>query len=252
MAWLGRSDEALRVLTDLKGLTNMRLAEPMIATTTHGLQLTNSDKLLKLSDDAHCFIRVNRYIADQAPLQIYASALVFAPECSPVKSLFKICMPRWLAIPPKVARVWDDDTLVLEGHTDGVIAMAFSTGDEYFVTSSRQDIRVWEPATGLCILKLPRPEGSHPVGGVCFSHDSRYFATAYKAYCDNQFESGTWISVYGTKTGAAIKCFRAGIPYWSAIRLAFTPDAHDILLVAFRYKGTLEMWRVNIKSGVTE
>lgn len=52
--------------------------------------------------DAYQFARHNQYIADLAPLQLYASALVFAPNLSLIKTLFKSCMPSWLSSRPRI------------------------------------------------------------------------------------------------------------------------------------------------------
>jgi WD40 repeat protein len=236
MAWLGKAYEILPVLKQLKPFIDVEKADARSreATCAGSPQNTRSAKLHDLVEDVHYFIRDYAYIADQAPLQIYASALVFAPECSHAKSLFRNCMPEWVAIPPQVAKVWDNDTLVLAT-----------------ISYDDRTLRVWETATGVCILKLPRLESDRPIG-VCFSHDSKYLAAAYTAHNHTKCYSVTSFVVYETRTGTAVNCIRAEFPDWPEIRLAFPPDANDTLLVAVRYEGMLEMWLADLKSHVFE
>ena len=63
---------------------------------------------------------------EQTPLQIYCSALVFAPVMSMVRKQFRDRVPRWMRRLPEVEKDWDALLQTLEGHSSWVCAVAFS------------------------------------------------------------------------------------------------------------------------------
>ncbi|KAK7415429.1 hypothetical protein QQX98_005880 [Neonectria punicea] len=79
------------------------------------LKLENTGELLGFLEDAVQLIKVNIKTMDDTPLQIYSSALVFAPSNSPVRKALKDQIPNWIALAPKPESNWDR-TMVLEGH----------------------------------------------------------------------------------------------------------------------------------------
>src|SRR5438034_10500182 len=91
--------------------------------------------------DAKRFCLYNRPIIEMAPLQIYCSSLVFAPETSIIKRQFENQMPHWISTPMKVAQAWGSLLQTLEGHTDGICAVAFSR-DGKLVASGSNDLTV--------------------------------------------------------------------------------------------------------------
>ncbi|OCK72831.1 hypothetical protein K432DRAFT_250612, partial [Lepidopterella palustris CBS 459.81] len=76
--------------------------------------------------DARRFTLRFRHILQDAPLQIYSSALIFAPEASIVRKAFVDEMPGWVKLLSKREDDWDACRSVLEGHTSWVNAVAFS------------------------------------------------------------------------------------------------------------------------------
>ncbi|OCK77258.1 hypothetical protein K432DRAFT_259588, partial [Lepidopterella palustris CBS 459.81] len=66
--------------------------------------------------DAKRFVLNNRSIIEYAPLQIYCSALVFAPQRSLVRKEFEQQMPSWIPGLPKVQEEWSLALQTLEGH----------------------------------------------------------------------------------------------------------------------------------------
>lgn len=204
-------------------------------------------KLRELVDDVHYFIRDFSWIANQAPLQLYASALAFAPEASKVKSFFNNCIPRWLVLPPKVADVWGMNSLVLEGHLGFTDGLSFSTCGTYLATCAQRDgaLRVWHSSTGNCTLDIPRPGRMLPVT-VSFSHDAKHLAEANLGSHYSQEDVSLSAIVYDMVTGNAIDTYVWTTPKRPGlldVRLVFAHESSNELFVAIANGGFLEVWR---------
>src|SRR3984957_18548054 len=135
----------------------------------------NAELSLFLSD-ARRFILQNRSIIDYAPLQLYSSAMVFAPKESVIRSTFEQPIP-WISRLPKVPQAWSLELQKLEGHGRGVNAVAFSHDSQLLASASEDNtVRLWNPATGEQGQQL---EGhSNGVSAVAFSHDGQLLASA--------------------------------------------------------------------------
>ncbi|KIX05609.1 uncharacterized protein Z518_03581 [Rhinocladiella mackenziei CBS 650.93] len=137
---------------------------------------SDSTHLSSFLDDARRVVLINRYIADIAPLQIYSSAMVFAPQTSIVR---KICgrFPAWIRRCPITPTMWGPKLQTLEGHTDPVFAVTFSPNGLLLASASYdKTVRLWNPTTGQEVQTL---EGhtSH-VNAVTFSSDGSLLASA--------------------------------------------------------------------------
>jgi hypothetical protein len=76
-------------------------------------------------DDANRFAIRNRYIIDEASLQIYMSAVLFAPSSSSVRRMFGDDLRRYFNVMPRVTDRWGAEKQKLEGHDSYVSAVAF-------------------------------------------------------------------------------------------------------------------------------
>ncbi|KAH7153726.1 WD40-repeat-containing domain protein [Fusarium sp. MPI-SDFR-AT-0072] len=145
--------------------------------------------------DAIRFLQANFYVIDEAPLQLYSSALAFAPKRSIIRRTFEHCVPKWLTVWPQVKEDWDACLLTLEGHSNSVTSVVFSH-DSTKVASASWDttVRIWNSKTGNCERVLAGH--SSWVNSVVFSHDSTIVASA---------SNDKTVRIWDVKTG---KCKR--------------------------------------------
>lgn len=105
-------------------------------------------------EDARRFILSNRGIIGKAPLQTYASALVFCPTKSLVRQLYLNQWPAWLIRPPVVEGNWGNCVQALEMDTLPAHnpSLDFSSDGKYIAATtsalSGHEIRIWQTATG--------------------------------------------------------------------------------------------------------
>jgi hypothetical protein len=113
----------------------------------------------------------------EAPLQVYYGALVFAPERSIVRHQFRQEMREGVQVKCGLDEDWGPLLQTLQGHTDYVTSVAFSAaGDRLASASHDETVRVWDAWTGNLLHTL---EGhTHYVTSVAFSAAGDRLASA--------------------------------------------------------------------------
>jgi WD40 repeat protein len=167
-------------------------------------------------------------ILAEAPLQVYSSALVFAPETSVVRKTFMGQVPQAVQMLAGRDAEWDACRSVLEGHTDWVNAVAFSTDGQLLASASDdRTVRVWETATGGCRSVL---EGhTDYVRALVFSADGQLLASA---------SGDKTVRVWETATGGCRSVLKGHTADVNAV--VFSADGQ--LLASASWDSTVRVW----------
>ncbi|KAI1737960.1 vegetative incompatibility protein HET-E-1 [Xylaria scruposa] len=189
---------------------------------------THFDNFLQ---DANRFIRCWIPIIALYPLQLYSSAISFAPQKSAIRQVFQKEMSAWIVKAPAVADTWNACTQTLEGHSDVVKSIAISPDGRWIASGSLDGfIKIWDVLIGACTQTLE--DHSDAVGSIAISPDSRWLA------------SGSWdglIKIWDMGIGACIQTLNVG---YSIKSISTSPDGHWLVLVS--QKKFLKIWDLMI------
>ncbi|KAI0146993.1 hypothetical protein GGR57DRAFT_478267 [Xylariaceae sp. FL1272] len=101
------------------------------------------------------FLRYHRVGIEADPLQTYLSALIFSPEDSEIRRLFKHELPDWVDIKPATEVRWPRYSQTLEGDGSEVLAMTHDPNNQRFSTFTKNaNVNTYDFITGACLSSL--------------------------------------------------------------------------------------------------
>ncbi|KAL6810607.1 WD40-repeat-containing domain protein [Trichoderma camerunense] len=257
-----------RYLYWLEALSLLRsMSEGVLA--MQKLEKLQMPQLTELLEDANQFIRSHRKAIESAPLQVYASALVFSPSHSRVRRLFEAEEPKWILTKPIMEKRWHaylQHTLESPGRL-----VAFSRDSTLIALCSWHDsIQLWRTSAGDCVRELEGHDGE--IMSIAFSHDSKLIVSGSldrttRLWCTSTgnclrvlmghekpitsvafshdsalIASGSedkTIRLWSTSTGDCIRYFEVKGEF--TIALTFSPDS--ALVASCSNCGIIQLWR---------
>lgn len=167
-----------------------------------------------------------KHMIQAAPLQVYASALVFSPSQSLTKRLFSHEQPKWMSSTARLEDEWDNSLQTLEGHGSFVRAVAISMDGQY-VASGASEIKIWDTFTGACIHTL---EGT--------SRSLAFSASEDKLLLASCAEYG--VKIWDTRSGTCLHTLRDLQD--QVLSVAFSFSQRKPLLASGSAGGTINIW----------
>jgi len=184
--WQASEDEALEsfiqndllhwleVLSLTKSIPQGTAAFQRLSRFTWTRARSESKQVNKLVEDARRFILYNKTCIEAAPLQVYASAILFSPpdSVSEIRRLYQNELD-WVTLHPMTAKAtWDQLVQELPFHGGEPLDMAFSPDGQFIVTAQREkshySVEIWDV---LASHRVHSVQMDSPVRVVAFSGD---------------------------------------------------------------------------------
>ncbi|KAK6360849.1 hypothetical protein TWF730_006965 [Orbilia blumenaviensis] len=183
-------------------------------------------KARQFTHDAKRFISRNQRCIDSAPLQIYSSGLIFAPETCVIKNTFKARIPGWIHGLPAVEKHWGSVLQTLEGHNSSMInILSFSPDSRLLVSGgNKKTAMLWDVSTGT-LLQTFEDCHSNRIWTVVFSPDGQQILTGSSDGTAILWDSNTGEKLY-TLQGHRGKI--SAVIFSPDGKLLFTADSRDI------------------------
>ncbi|KAJ5020844.1 hypothetical protein J3E73DRAFT_435232 [Bipolaris maydis] len=208
LSWMGKVSEGIYAISSLESIALIGDC-PDLAAFIH---------------DMKRFTLYSRLPIELAPLQVYSSALVFAPVKSIVKNQFADQLTQWIKSPPQVDDDWSACLQTLEGHNVMIRSVIFSHDSTRLASVSYdKTAKIWDVRSGECLQTFD--VYSDP---VTFSHDFTRLASVTQK---------NTIQIRDTSNGACLHTLEG---YGNVELIAFSHDSMHFASASSN--GTIKIW----------
>ncbi|KAL4878152.1 hypothetical protein BJY04DRAFT_221299 [Aspergillus karnatakaensis] len=135
LGWMRKVPEGIRAILSLDSLAKD----------------SDCSHLQELTWDARRLSQANKAVLEKSPLQIYFSALLFAPSQSLIRVRFQNQLLRWLTTIPRISSQWSPVQQTLECQLNGARYFTFSSDGKMLASTSGRTVRLWDTLTGDCL-----------------------------------------------------------------------------------------------------
>ncbi|UKZ58811.1 uncharacterized protein TrAtP1_000134 [Trichoderma atroviride] len=164
------------------------IAESRAMVDSLAAMVDENNEAFGLLRDTKRFIGAYQYIMDVAPLQIYSSALIFAPKRCEFRRCFEEeAVPKRIKHQPTVPMDWDLCIQTLEGHRENINQAVLSPDSSLIASRGWDKVLIWRSHTGTCIHEID----TYAIE-IAFSRDSKLFYLVLSDFTVETWETDTW------------------------------------------------------------
>ncbi|KAH0491033.1 hypothetical protein TgHK011_002479 [Trichoderma gracile] len=142
----------------------------MVDDLLHKLERSKTQVIGKFLRDIRRFILASVVTLEKAPLQIYSSALIFAPERSIVRQMYKASIPTWLRTLPAMQLQWDACLATIANEFTTSANLIAVRGSNKFISFPifGGEMKIWDLKSASCIAThnnvIPKSIRTSPSG----------------------------------------------------------------------------------------
>ncbi|KAK5989016.1 Vegetative incompatibility HET-E-1-like protein [Cladobotryum mycophilum] len=168
-------NSSLQVSPSVTSPSTRTLLAKMKSKFTGKVTSQESPSLRAVVHDATRFLFHHSSTIEEAPLQLYCSALIFSPEMSIIRRFYDHHIPTWISKTPSLSEMWEPRLRMM--HTSKAHFVAFSPNGKLLASGYEyNEVILWDTATGSQRLTLKGHLGM--VLSISFSPDSRLLVSS--------------------------------------------------------------------------